>query len=167
MSLEKELVKIYKRIEDEKRLGDKRAEQFYNLMFSGNATPIFARVGIGTAAPAALLHSSVVGGAGTPDTALMLTDRGGSVGDGAKLDFAYWTTNILNASIYAQSATDGGGALILATAPADGNAPVMGFRLGKDLHIDIYDWDDSVLREVSFGADDSGGTGFKVLKVPN
>jgi len=35
MSLEKELVKIYKRIEDEKRLGDKRAEQFYNLIFGG------------------------------------------------------------------------------------------------------------------------------------
>ena len=51
MSLEKELVKIYKRIEDEKRLGDKRAEQFYNAMFSGNATPIFAGVGIGTVAP--------------------------------------------------------------------------------------------------------------------
>ena len=40
-------------------------------------------------------------------------------------------------------------------------------RITHDGHIDIYDWDDSVLREVSFGADDSGGAGFKVLRVPN
>lgn len=44
---------------------------------------------------------------------------------------------------------------------------LLGFTLGADLHIDIYDWDDSVTREISFGADDSGGAGFKLLRVPN
>jgi len=43
----------------------------------------------------------------------------------------------------------------------------VGFKLGADLHIDIYDWVDAVTREVSFGADDSGDPGFKVLQVPN
>jgi len=39
--------------------------------------------------------------------------------------------------------------------------------LGNDRHIDIWDWDDSAMREVSFGADDSGGAGYKVLRIPN
>ncbi len=36
-----------------------------------------------------------------------------------------------------------------------------------DGHLNIWDWNDAVLREVSFGADDSGGAGYKVLRVPN
>ena len=39
--------------------------------------------------------------------------------------------------------------------------------LGADRHVDIYDWNDNAMREISFGADDSGGVGFKVLRVPN
>lgn len=39
--------------------------------------------------------------------------------------------------------------------------------LGADRHIDIWDWNDGVMREIDFGADNSGGAGFKVLRVPN
>jgi hypothetical protein len=34
-------------------------------------------------------------------------------------------------------------------------------------HMYVRDWDDNVLREVDFGADDSGGSGYKVLRIPN
>lgn len=40
-------------------------------------------------------------------------------------------------------------------------------RIGIDRHVDIYDWNDSTMREIDFGADDSGGSGHKVLRVPN
>jgi len=36
MSLEKEIVQIIRQMNEEKRLGDKRAEQFYNLITTGN-----------------------------------------------------------------------------------------------------------------------------------
>ena len=35
MNLEKQLVEIIKQSQDEKRLGDKRAEQFYNTVWAG------------------------------------------------------------------------------------------------------------------------------------
>jgi len=40
-------------------------------------------------------------------------------------------------------------------------------KLEEDGSLYVYDTDDDVLREVSFGADDSGGAGFKVLRIPN
>ena len=50
MSLEKQLVDIIKQIHDEKRLGDKRAEQFYNLIVGGGG-PVAGVIPVGAVVP--------------------------------------------------------------------------------------------------------------------
>lgn len=49
----------------------------------------------------------------------------------------------------------------------DNGATITALRCDITGHVDIWDWDDSVLREIDFGIDDSGGAGFKLLRIPN
>jgi hypothetical protein len=94
-------------------------------------------VGIGTSSPAAPLHSYGTSGAGVVSTRLMLTDTGGSTGNGAGIDFSYFTSNIINASIYAKSVAGGGGALAFAVAASDGAASSEYMRITKAGNVGI------------------------------
>jgi len=131
---------------------------------AGNYPAIFMGgfVGIGVVAPDSLLHIeggelTVQGAAGT--SSINMKDADGN----------------LDGRVY-------GSALAVGFQDADTNWTVrcekdvsvqlrvnnqIGFQLGLDRHIDIYDWDDAVLKEVSFGPDDSCEAGFKCLRVPN
>ncbi|MFC1478351.1 hypothetical protein ACFL57_02710 [Candidatus Margulisiibacteriota bacterium] len=105
-------------------------------------------VGIGTTDPDTLLH--VVGGTtdNLPTSFLTLRDSGGGVGDGAKMDFAYAGSDILNASIYAQSKTGGGGSLTLATAASDGVTPSAALTITKTGSVGIGTTDPNYPLEV-------------------
>ena len=186
--LEKELVKIIKDLQKEVHLGDKRAEQFYNSMFSGNATPIFAGVGIGKV-PGALLNvyknanasnvvwvdnpnvgANVVVGLDATSDLVSLSVR--SYGSGFVAYTHGGVTLTQSAEVWADTMSGTGPqALLIGIKTAKpiifATNNVERVRIGGDGHLDIYDWNDAVMREVDFGADDSGGAGFKVLRVPN
>lgn len=221
--IEDKIRDLVKQAGKEKRLGDKRAEQFYNSLFSGEALPIFAQLGLVDTGgdhelylkcnenlAADRILNLIVG-----DAARTITLSGNptladwfdqSVKTTASPDFVNLKLtgagirqvyrDVDNQALYllGSTATTHGAALLLygedhATLPGsvylisgshDGSPASeinLGYRnagtyqpimvLGSDRHIDIWDWVDSVMREISFGADDSGGAGYKVLRVPN
>jgi len=88
---------------------------------------------------------------------------------GAKLEF--WAAGSGNSGdIYLDfgdftAAVDAGATLNIRVM--DNGGVITAIQCDKDGHTKLWDWDDNVLREVDFGADDSGGAGFKVLRIPN
>lgn len=78
------------------------------------------------------------------------TNRGGDI----YLDFGDFTQAARAGAAFVVRAMDNGGITTV-------------FKIGLDGSLYIYDTDDNVFRKVSFGPDDSMGTGYKGLRVPN
>lgn len=95
------------------------------------------KVGIGTETPQLKLHVFGTNGNGNRSVLLSLNDSMGSVGNGAALEFAYSSSKIVNAQIYAQSNSGGGGSLHFATVPADGENPVTALTISRTGNLSV------------------------------
>jgi hypothetical protein len=62
-------------------------------------------------------------------------------------------------------AVDAGAELVMRVL--NNSSATVALKIDKDGAVYIYDTDDSTLRKISYGADDSGGAGYKVLRIPN